>query len=70
MFVGKDGKPIQKFYNRLDESTGAIFRNIIEDTLEDFSDLSINDKVALLLEAIEKVISWGDRGDRSNDLSG
>ena len=57
LFVGNDGKPIQKFYNRVDESTGAIFRNIIEDTLEDFSDLSVNDKVALLLEAIEKIIS-------------
>lgn len=56
LFVGNEGKPIQKFYNRVDESTGAIFRNIIEDTLEDFSDLSVNDKVAILLEAIEKVI--------------
>lgn len=56
-FIGSNGKPIQKFYNKVDESTGAIFRNIVEDTLEDFSDLSVNDKVAILLEAIEKVIS-------------
>lgn len=56
-FVGSDGKTIQKFYNSVDESTGSILRNILEDTLEDFSELSVNDKVALLLEAIEKVIS-------------
>lgn len=56
LFVGKNGKPIHKFYNKVDESTGAIFRNILDDTLEDFSDVSVNDKVAILLEAIEKVI--------------
>ena len=54
---GNDGNLIQKFYNKVEESTGAIFRNIVEDTLEDFSDLSVNEKVAILLEAIEKVIS-------------
>lgn len=55
-FTGKDGIPITKFYNRVNENTGSIFRNIIEDTLEDHSDLSVNDKVAILLEMIEKVL--------------
>ena len=34
-FIGKDGEPVKKYYEMVDESTGAIFRNILEDTLED-----------------------------------
>lgn len=56
-FVGKNGKLVHKYYEKVDESTGAIFRNILEDTLEDFSDLSVNEKVAILLELIEKVMN-------------
>lgn len=55
-FTGKNGELLHKYYEKVDESTGAIFRNILEDTLEDFSDLDVNDKVAILLEAIEKVM--------------
>lgn len=53
-FVGKNGEPIVKYYECVDESTGAILRNILSDTLDDFSDLSVNDKIAILLEMIEK----------------
>lgn len=59
-FIGKDGEPVNKYYEMVDESTGAIFRNILGDTLEDFSDLSVNEKVAILLEAIENVIKRGE----------
>lgn len=59
-FTNKNGVVIEKFYEMVDESTGAIFRNIIEDTLEDFSDLSVNAKVAILLEAIENVMKRGE----------
>lgn len=55
-FVGKSGKTIEKFYEPVTESTGTVLRNIIEDTLEEYDDLSINDRVAILLEMIEKVI--------------
>ena len=55
-FVGKSGKPIEKYYEPVTESTGTVLRNIIEDTLEEYDDLSINDRVAILLEMIEKVI--------------
>lgn len=47
---------ISKFYNNVDENTGVVFRNIIEDTINDFTDLNANDKVAILVEMIEKVI--------------
>lgn len=53
-FVGKSGEIITRFYEHVSEGTGAILKNILSDTLEDFSDLSVNDKVAILLEMIEK----------------
>jgi hypothetical protein len=53
-FVGKNGEKIVRYYECVDEGTGAILRNIISDTLEDFADLSVNDKIAILLEMIEK----------------
>ena len=55
-FVGKDGNERQIRYNLVDENTGSILRNILEDTLEEFDDLSVNDRVAILLESIEKII--------------
>ncbi|MBR4027167.1 MAG: hypothetical protein IKJ01_06370 [Lachnospiraceae bacterium] len=56
-FTGKNGKNIEKYYEPITESTGTVLRNIIEDTLEEYDDLSVNDRVAILLEMIEKVIS-------------
>ena len=53
-FTGKNGVKEKCFYSHVDENTGAILRNIISDSLEVFSDLSTNDKVAILLEMIEK----------------
>ncbi len=53
-FEGKDGEEIRCFYSDIDENTGSILRNIISDNLDDFSDLSTNDKVAILLEMIAK----------------
>jgi len=55
-FVGKNGNQIEKYYDSVTESTGTVLRNILEDTLEEYDDLSINDRVAILLEMIEKVI--------------
>lgn len=53
-FVGKMGDKITKSYEHVPEGRGAILRNILADTLEDFGDLSVNDKIAILLEMIEK----------------
>lgn len=52
-FVGKNGKIIDKYYEHVDEGTGSILRNILSDALEDFSDLSTNEKISILLEMIE-----------------
>lgn len=56
LFKSKDGRIIEKYYENVDESTGMILRNILEDALDEFSDLSVNDRVAIMLEMIEKII--------------
>lgn len=56
-FIGKDGEKIVRYYEHVSEGTGTILKNILSDNLEDFSDLSVNDKVAILLEMIEKQLS-------------
>lgn len=56
-FIGRSGRLITKYYEPVSEETGAILRNILSDNLEDFSDLSVNDKIAILLEMIEKELS-------------
>ena len=55
-FTGRKGDSISKLYNYADESTGSVLRNIIEDTLDEYDDLSVNDRVSILLEMIEKII--------------
>ncbi len=55
-FTGHDGKVVEKYYDRVDEGTGSVLRNIIEDALDEYDDLSVNDRVGILLEMIEKVI--------------
>lgn len=54
-FTRKNGEPFEKTYNYADESTGSVLRNIIEDNLEEYDDLSVNDRVSILLEMIEKI---------------
>lgn len=59
-FTGKSGETIQKYYDLVDSDEGVMFRNIIEDQLESFSDLDVNVRVAILLEMIEKVMRKED----------
>lgn len=54
-FTRKNGEPFEKTYSHADESTGSVLRNILEDTLEEYDDLSVNDRVSILLEMIEKI---------------
>lgn len=55
-FIGRNGETISKLYSHADEGTGSVLRNIIEDALEEYDDLSVNDRVSILLEMIEKII--------------
>lgn len=55
-FTGTNGKEITRFYDRINEGEGSVLKNIIEDALDEYDDLSVNNRVAILLEMIEKVI--------------
>ena len=55
-FTGRNGETISKLYSHADEGTGSVLRNIIEDELEEYNNLSVNDRVSILLEMIEKII--------------
>ncbi|OBR95140.1 hypothetical protein CLRAG_09780 [Clostridium ragsdalei P11] len=55
-FIDSNGNKIERYYESVSENTGSIMRNIFEDTLDDFTDLSVNEKVAILLEMIEKIL--------------
>lgn len=59
-FTGKNGEEIHRYYDKVDESEGAMFRNVIGDQIESFSDLDVNVRVAILLEMIEKVMRKED----------
>ena len=54
-FTRRNGASFEKTYSYADESTGSVLRNLIEDNLEEFEDLSVNDRVSILLEMIEKI---------------
>lgn len=56
IFTSKSGKKIEQKYDLVDEGTGTILKNIISDALDDYSDIAVNDRVAILLEMIEKVL--------------
>lgn len=55
-FIASDGLPVVKYYERPKDDSGIILRNMLEDTMEDFDDMSVNDRVSVLLDVIEKVI--------------
>lgn len=55
-FMGRNGIEITRLYSYADEGTGSVLRNIIEDTMDEYDDLSVNDRVSILLEMIEKII--------------
>ena len=55
-FVGGKGNTIEKYYEKANEGTGTVLRNVIEDALDEYDDLSVNDRVAILLEMIERII--------------
>lgn len=55
-FKGRNGDDIERLYDYVDESKGSVLRNILEDTLDEYSDLSVNERVSILLEMIEKIV--------------
>ena len=55
-FEGLNGNVIERYYEPTNNADVNILRNILEDTLDEYSDLSANDRVAVLLEMIESII--------------
>lgn len=49
-FIGRNGETIKKLYSYADENTGSILRNVIEDTLDEYDDLSVNDQYQFFLK--------------------
>ena len=56
IFTAKSGMRVEQKYDLVDEGTGIILKSIISDALDDFADLPVNDKVAILLEMVEKAL--------------
>lgn len=54
-FTRRNGEPFEKTYSHADKSVGSVLRNIIEDALDEYDDLSVNDRVSILLEMIERI---------------
>ena len=54
VFYDSEGKEVDSILYHATED-GALFRGILEDHLEDFDDLDVNTKVAVLIEMINKV---------------
>ena len=55
VFTKRNGDLFEKTYNHADETTGGVLKNIIEDALEEYDDLSVNDRVSILLDMIERI---------------
>ena len=57
-FTGSDGQPIERTYDsRMDSSTGYFLENAIESAIDEFGEsLETNQKVAILVQTIEKLI--------------
>lgn len=57
LFTNSKGCEKKIYFDRASENSGVIMRNIIEDTLESYRDsVSANDRVAILVEMLEKIL--------------
>lgn len=56
VFTDKNGKTNKITYDPATENTAIILKNIIGDALDEFYSISINDKIAVLIEMLEKTM--------------
>ena len=56
-FTDAKGITQHKYFEKASDPSADILKNIINDSLEDFGGLSVNDKVAVLVEMLENVIN-------------
>ncbi len=55
-YYNSSGEQEKLYYEQTHEGQSNILKNILEDTLEEYSDLSVNDRVAILVELIDKIV--------------
>nr|WP_295683810.1 hypothetical protein [uncultured Lachnoclostridium sp.] len=56
-FVDSNSQEVVKYYMGISENTGYYLRNLISEAIDEFGDtISLNDKVAVLVEMLEKVL--------------
>lgn len=56
-FKNRSGNKVEKNVEWSQSSAGSVLKNIIEDALDEYSDLSVNDRVCILLEMIDKIVN-------------
>lgn len=56
-FKNRSGEDVEKNIEWSQSSDGSVLKNIIEDALDEYSDLSVNDRVCILLEMINKIVN-------------
>jgi len=55
-YLDDENKEVVKFYNDVQDSQANILKNVLEGDLDDFYNLSTNDKAAILVEMLDKVL--------------
>lgn len=55
-YYNSKGEQKKLFYEHAQEGQSNILKNILEDTLEEYSDLTVNDRVAILVDLIDKIV--------------
>ena len=56
-FKNRSGDSIEKNFEWSQSSDGSVLKNIIEDALDEYVDISVNDRVCILLEMIDKIVN-------------
>ena len=56
-FKNRFGILIEKNFEWSESSDGRVLKNIIEEALDEYNDLSVNDRVCILLEMIDKIVN-------------
>lgn len=57
LFVDSNSKEVIRYYDNVSENVGYLLRNTISEALDEFGEtISINDKIAVLVEMLEKVL--------------
>ena len=57
VFENKYGKLVEKHYKFAEDGPGELLKDVLTDAMEDFDDMSVNDRVCVLLDIIDDLIN-------------